>query len=232
MVWSAKQDYIGAENFRKYGQVLCFAAKWLGAGAMIFERRQRTDRDVCRTLHALFGQADIVVAHNGRAFDERHIKARWSFWRLPPPSPYKLVDTCLLARTAFGFPHNSLAGLGRYLRLGGKVEHEGIGLWVRCLDGDAAAWRTMERYNVRDVELLEKVYLRLRAWDKRAPNVGAMIGDGKLRCVVCGSDSLAAMDAPARTAVLSYVAYRCRDCGKISRSRVPRSAPARTVNAL
>ena len=55
------------------------------------------------------------------------------------------------------------------------------------MGGDKKAWKLMCDYNIQDVVLLEKVYLKLRGWDERHPNTalwGNVIG-----CPNCGSDN-------------------------------------------
>jgi len=56
------------------------------------------------------------------------------------------------------------------------------------MKGDSAAWRTMKKYNIQDVELLEKVYLKLRPSIPNHPSV-AKLRD-RVGCPNCGSDDV------------------------------------------
>ena len=214
-VW--KQD-IHPEFIVEHATILSYAAKWLGDDMVYFVRKGETDEAIVADLARLCDEADIVVAHNGRAFDTKRIWTRMAYWGIEPPVPYKIVDTCLVARKYFDFPHNSLKGLGRYLGLGDKEEHEGFGLWLKCMAGDESAWQRMERYNIQDVALLEALYLRLRAWDRRHPSVALYHEDSAERCVCCGKATLKEMREPARTNISEFAAYRCESCGKVMRS--------------
>ena len=44
---------------------------------------------------------------------------------MPPPSPYKTIDTLKIARKYFGFNSSKLDDLGRVLGAGEKVRHGG-----------------------------------------------------------------------------------------------------------
>ena len=55
------------------------------------------------------------------------------------------------------------------------------------MEGKKEAWEYMVEYNRYDVKLLEEVYLRLRSYDKSAPNLALYFDDDILRDPVTGS---------------------------------------------
>ena len=199
--------------------MLCFAAKWLGKKKIIthalpdfktFKRNKEDDREVVLKLWSLFDEADILIAHNGDRFDIRKANARFLVHGLPPPSPYRTVDTLKVARRHFKFDSNKLDELGRYLGLGRKLVHTGFSLWRKCMEGDLAAWKTMVRYNKRDVRLLEDVYLALRPWMTSHPNVNVLDG-ARHNCPVCGSENIRKRGFTF-TRVSKRQRYQCIDC--------------------
>src|ERR1035437_5750157 len=161
--------------------MLSFAYKWLGENKIhtralpdypIFKKDKENDKELVEDLHDLFDQADILIAHNGDRFDIRKTNARFIMQGLRPPSPYKTIDTLKAARRHFQFESNKLNDLGQYLKLGRKLPHTGFDLWKRCMTGEKAAWQTMRDYNARDVELLEKVYEKLKPYMTNHPDLG------------------------------------------------------------
>ena len=136
-------------------------------------------------MHALLDEAEIVISHNGDRFDHRKVNARFSFHNLPPPRPYKTVDTLKIARRYFGFNSNKLNDLGKHLGFGEKKETGGFKLWKGCMQGDPVAWRRMKLYNLRDVDLLCKVYKRFLPWVENHPTLGKYFG--KFVCGKCGN---------------------------------------------
>ena len=200
-------------------EILCFSYKWLGQSKVhsVSKRGKKDDRAVCQKLWKLLDEADVVVAHNGDNFDNKKAQARFAFWGLGPPAPFRSVDTRKLAKKHFMFNSNKLDELGQHLGLGRKVHTGGFELWLGCMRGDRKAWAKMLKYNEQDVRLLERVYEKLKPWFTSHPNVAALKGrpDG---CPTCGSNKLKSYGWK-HTNTRSYVRYRCISCGAFSRGR-------------
>lgn len=213
--------WINPNQIIKASEIMCFAAKWLGAPLVMFDsyQRDKNDKRVVRQIRSLLCAADVVVAHNGRAFDHKHVNTRMLFHGMKPPTPYKTVDTYRMSQSLFVFPRHKLDGIARYLASKGKVEHEGFALWEKCMRREHAAWKRMEKYNIQDVLLLEEIYLRFRPWDKKHPNIGLMHEDGIARCVACGSSALRETGTTSYTAARTFPVFECRTCGKMMRGR-------------
>ena len=226
-VWGFYKQYINPEAVKIPVKVLCYCAKWYGEDTVMFQRRKSgDDKQVIKGLWDLFDQADYVVAHNGKAFDEKQVVARMIAHGMKPPSPYKNVDTLITARSIMAAGCNKLDYLARYIGAGQKAEHEGFPLWLKCMDMDKAAWETMEDYNIQDVLILEELYTELRPWDKRHPNVALYYPDDVTRCVCCGGTEFKKLRQTAKTALSEFQALRCKACGKPQRTgtRIKRDA--------
>lgn len=104
-------------------------------------------------------------------------------------------------------------------------------LWTDCLAGDREAWDLMGLYNVQDTELLEKIYLALRVWDKSHPNVAVYDRDNAIRCGVCGGDHLT-MNENIYTNMSSFTSMQCDDCGHWNRARVTHFSKAKRETLL
>jgi hypothetical protein len=210
--------------------LLSFAYKWYGEKAVHFVHNQgkKNDKPVVKALHALLDEADIVVAHNGDKFDQSKANTRFMRWRLGPPSPYQSIDTLKEVRRQFNHYSNALNELGRYHQLGVKEKHTGIQLWLDCMGGDEKAMADMERYNKRDVLLLEDVYKILLPWigtpGKRGhPNMNHW-SDGTLVCSRCGSERVIKRGFH-RTALSVFQTVECKECKGYSKLR-QRDLPA------
>ncbi len=198
--------------FKKEFEILSFAYKYLAEKQVycVTVEGKRGDYALCKQLQSVLNSADIVIAHNGDSFDLKKINARLVFHELEPCKIPTTIDTKKVAKRYFGFNSNALNELGEYLKLGHKVKHEGINLWLKCMAGDSKAWAKMEHYNKRDVVLLEKVYIRLRPWIKNHPNIAKIeMGDGI--CPNCGSDDVMKRGLRATHASLQQQ-YWCRKC--------------------
>jgi uncharacterized protein YprB with RNaseH-like and TPR domain len=192
-------------------QLLSFSYTALGeTGIHFFSRQdQKNDKDLTKKLWKVLNSADIVVAHNGNAFDIKKANAKFLEHGLQLPSPYVAVDTLRIARSKFRFTSNRLNDLAQLLKVGKKVPTPGIALWLGCMQNDPASWRLMERYNRQDVRLLRAVYLKLRPWAKNPVTVGVC-------CVACGNPNLQKRGFHY-TRTGRYQILHCRRCGKYMR---------------
>ena len=245
--WRTRKEFISAEQTTVYGRLLSWSAKWLDSDAVLFDSAEKDirahqqavleswqgarranvnpfewyaydDSRLCQSIWELCNRADMLVAHNGRAFDVGFLQARWAAHRIVPPAPYKMCDTLKVARSQFAVPSRSLDTLVRYFEMGAKLAHTGWDMWLSCMECNRKAWAMMEEYNIQDTLLLQDLYLIVRPWDRRHPNMALCYEDGETRCVVCGSRNMTELAEPARTAVSRFPAFRCDKCGHVMRS--------------
>ncbi len=203
--------------------VLSFSAKFLHGEHITrcladykgYKKGSMDDKNLMRELHGLLNRADILVHQNGDSFDVKKVNARFIIHGLPPVAPLKTVDTLKVARNKFGFTSNKLDDLGEVLGLGRKLEHEGYGLWKKCMEGDLHAWNRMKKYNKQDVVLTEKVYLKLRPFMTNHPNLDHY--SQKTVCPKCGSKHLHHRGY-TMNATTKYARLQCAECGGWSRS--------------
>lgn len=228
-VWGRFKQNVGQNQVISEGFVLTWAAQWLGQDKIMWDALDQyddydplsayeNDYKVVESLWKLYDEADIVIAHNA-PFDTKTMNARFAYWGLRPPSPYKIVDTLQIAKSKFRFPSNRLDSLGDYLKVGRKVPTGGFELWSGCYAGDKQSFKTMTKYNIGDIHLLRDVYMKLRAWDGKAPNLSNYYDDSKARCVVCGSTELFAIEKKAHTGVSTFDVLTCDSCGHHNRKR-------------
>lgn len=229
--WGLFNQNFGINQIETPGDVICFAAKWLGERDVLFYSDHHDGHDaMVKAAWDLLSEADIVIGYNSDRFDLT--KLNWAFERagLGRPRPYKTVDLLKVARREFGHGPASkkLDYVVQALGLGAKIQHEGMPLWIACMGGDAKAWERMRRYNVGDVRITEKLYHRWRPWIRNHPNMQLIIGDDKC-CPTCGGKRLR-RDGEVSTALTVYPAYRCVRCGALLRSNyVMRRVSTRTV---
>lgn len=202
---------------------MTWSAKWLGDSVVhhdsVHYHESGDDFEVVDSISNLIQQADILVHQNGDRFDLPTLNTRRIKHGLTPLPPRKTVDTLKIARSQFKFGSNRLESLAVELGLDeGKIKTD-FSLWSRCMEGDVEAFEEMIRYNKRDVEVLEKVYLALRPWDQRHPSL-ALYGDiEEITCPKCGSDDMVLLDDHAYTNVSKFPLYGCGSCGAHSRGR-------------
>jgi hypothetical protein len=229
-VWDLWQQNVALNQLLQSTEMLCFAAKWYRERPVMFFSGHRDSKaTMIESAHKLLDQADAVIHYNGRRFDVPHLNREFVEVGMRPPSPFAQIDLYQVVKRRFKFPSNKLDYVSRTLGLKGKVKHEGHELWVKCMAGDARAWKNMERYNKQDVLLLEELYDVLLPWIPSHPS--RVVVDGVEGCPACGSTQLTRQGF-AYTGVSKYQRFRCSDCGKWSRgSKRIAAADIREVTA-
>jgi RNase P subunit RPR2 len=203
--------------------MLTWSAKWLFSEDVMSmklkgeEVKQEDDSRIVEGLWKVLNEADIVIAHNGDAFDIPNINTRFIVNGLSPTKPYQTIDTLRIAQRQFGFTHNSLNALARVFGLSEKIDTD-FELWKKCKNGDDIALKEMEDYNRHDVEVLEEVYLKIRPWIKGHPNLALYMELDEHVCRNCGSTHLKETGKYQYTSTGRYALLKC-DCGAYGRLR-------------
>lgn len=252
-IWGRFKQFIAPVQVKQRSFMLTWSAKWLGEEGVMADAipnhrpmhwtevdeggayagvrgdyKEEDDFEVVVSAWNLLDRADVVVAHNGIRFDFPYLNSRFAYHGLGMPSPFKVVDTCKIAKKYFRFPANSLKELGLYLGISVPKLDTDFQLWIDCMGGKAEAWEYMVEYNVFDVKLLEEIYLRLRPYDKSHPNLGLYYEDDELRDPATGSTDIKEIGY-AYSSQSKFPAYRSAE-GHIFRSS-KRVKGVKTVNS-
>lgn len=225
------KQFISPKQVIQEPYMLTFAGKWLHNPSIFsrklpdypeeFARDHKSDRKLIEDLWQVLDECDIFVAHNAR-FDKGWANQRFAYYGMQPPSPYITIDTLGGLKEAFSLPSNSLEAACNYFELDSrKLSNGGAELWRRCMEGDPQAFEEMESYNIGDIPTLEELYLTVRPFMRKHPNIALFHPDQSvMRCVRCGSDDLVEEKGKsAHTFLSKFKVYRCQECGSCARDR-------------
>ena len=229
-IWSMWQEVRNIDQIIDDWYILSCGYKWLGdteAPTVLSLRQYRgyrpgveNDKPLLADVHSVLNKADFVITHNGDSFDIKKMNTRFMMNGMLPTTPYRSIDTLKMAKRSFSFTSNKLDYLARVLLGKRKVKNDGLPLWQGVLRGEPAAWDLMEEYNAGDVNLLEEVYLKLRAWDHMHPSIGLNTSADNMHCTVCNSDNVAPTGANVTVGNAGlYNGYECLDCGHQMRGK-------------
>jgi hypothetical protein len=215
-----RDQHISHKQIAQDGGTICFGFKWLG------ERKARVLSDwehghsaMIRQAHALISEADAVATYNGASFDMPKLMGDFLLEGLPPPPPPTQIDIYKAVRK-LGFICNKLDYIAPKLGLGAKVKHEGLEMWIACMSGDRKAQKRMATYCAGDVDLLERVYLKVRPYVFNHPHMGS---GGPLRCPACSSHQTQSRGV-RRTRASFIQRYQCIACGGWFNGKATRAA--------
>lgn len=199
-VYSLKQytPYLNHADITRPYAIHGAAWKWLDKENVhcvsVSSKDPFNDEAVVYRLYEVISQAHILVGHNLDRFDLRKFNTRAISHGLAPIGKIQTVDTLKLARKYFDFPSNSLSYLARHLKVG--VDKDESPNWEAVRRGCPEALAYMRAYNKRDVDVTERVYLKLRSWHDNHPHVGNIqdvrdtAGERVPSCGACGSTDL------------------------------------------
>ena len=230
-VWDLWKQNIAWDHTTSDWYIICWSAKWLDSPDIYSEcitpidALQENDANILQPLWDLLENADIVVTHNGDAFDLPRINTRFALNGMTPPSPYYRIDTFKVAKKEFAFTSNKLDAIAHYFGLEGKYDTD-FKLWEGCINGNRKALQEMQEYNIQDVKVLEEVFLKLRPWIKGFPNNNNYMSSKTLVCATCGSDNVEELQEQYYyTSTGKYQLFRCKACGAITKSRYNSNTP-------
>lgn len=196
--------------------IICICYKWEGSSKVNYLTWDKgDDKAMMAKFYDIINEADEVVAHNGDKFDIRWIRTRFLLAGYKGMPEIKSIDTLKISRSKFKFPSNRLDAIGKYLGFGGKYDTGGIDLWHDVIRKNSrVAMRKMVDYCKRDVELLEKVFLKLEGFSKPKTHIGAFMGGDKCDCQYCGSERTNFVKRRISAAGTVNVGMQCQECGK------------------
>lgn len=240
-VWGLWENNLGLNQIKSDWYILSWSAKWLGSPAnevMYMDSRNskciEDDTVILKGIWNLLDEADAVITQNGKNFDQKKLNARFILKGFQPPSSYKHIDTCQIAKKHFGFTSNKLEYMtDKLCKKYKKLKHEkfsGFEMWRECLAGNMEAWKEMEKYNKYDVLSLEELYAKLIPWSDDAVNFNLYSSDDKIICR-CGAEDWK-KQGYFYTSVSKFQRYRCRACGYETRSRKNLLSPEKKKSLL
>lgn len=210
--WGLFNQNIGLSQIQEDPRILCLAWKWRGLKPVHFAAEWQDSREaMLSAAYEVLSEADVVAHFNGDRFDDPWLMGEFARMGWMPPAPFAKLDFLKVVKRRFRFPSNKLQYVSQALGIGSKVHHEGHGLWVKVMQGDARAQATMERYNKQDVVLLEKLHDRLMPWINSATIARLTDGTG---CPVVGCGGSLRKEGFAYTEQSKYQRYQCKKCGK------------------
>lgn len=173
--WGLFNQNFSLEQVEEDSSIISFSAKWYDEEEVMYmDVTENTEEDLLKALYNLLDEADFVIAHNGRRFDLKKIRARMVVYGMKPYSPVRVIDTLEIVKKEFGFTSNKLAYLTNLLCKNhiksGHEKFPGIKLWKEFLKGNKEAIDEMRNYNIIDVLSLQELYDVISPWSSTLPN--------------------------------------------------------------
>lgn len=196
--------------------IICICYKWQGSDKIHSLKWDKgNDKQMIKKFVDVLLDADEIVGHNSDKFDLKWVRTRCLISGVKSLPDFKSIDTLKISRQKFNFPSNRLDAIGKYLGFGGKKDTGGIQLWHDIIQKNSSkAMSEMVSYCKRDVELLEKVFLKLEGYSKPKTHIGVYSGGDKADCKYCGGANVRIKDRSISASGTVSVRMKCNDCDK------------------
>lgn len=172
------------------------------------------DKNILKEFTEVVNNADEVVGHNIDRFDLRWLNTRSLYHDLPVVPQCKTVDTLKIARRHFLFNSNRLDYLGKLLLGEGKIKTD-FDLWKQIVLGNnESSLLQMVKYCKKDVDLLQRVWDKLRSYELSATHVGSLEGKDRWTCAYCGSEEVHLSKTRATPKGIKQRQMVCGTCGR------------------
>ena len=215
---------ISHDSIIKERRIISIHYKWANSNKvhhLVWDEHQR-DKKMLIEFIKIANQADEIVAHNGDRFDIKWLRTRCIYHRIPMFPEYKTLDTLKKAKKFFNFNSNKLDYISQFLKVGAKTKHEGYSLWLKVMDDDKEALKTMLIYGDNDVIILEDVYKIMERYITPQTHHGVLQGKEVTSCPNCTSNDykyIAAKVTPGGTIQRHMQCNNCKTSYKISNAK-------------
>jgi len=179
-VWGLFDQNIALNQLVDEGGIFSWSAKWLGESEVLYKDvkgNMKKEKQLLTPLWKLMDEADVIIGQNSNKFDIKKLNAKFLEYKLGSPSPYKKVDTLIVAKRHFSFVSNKLEWMSKKFCKLKKLAHSkfpGFMLWDECGKGNVDAWKEMELYNKMDVLATEELFVVLSEFEKSTVVTDAM----------------------------------------------------------
>ncbi len=196
-------------------KVITIAWKWEGERKIYVLKwdKDQDDKSMLREFLKVCNVADEIVAFYGDRFDIPWLRTRMLIHGFDPIPPWKTVDPKSWASRHYYFNSCKLDYIASILGFGHKLP-TGFDLWKdiilkRC----PVALNKMAKYNARDVDLLEKVYHKLKFCVKPKTHAGVANGLDKWTCPRDGSINVHLSKSRVSSSGTKTYQMQCQECG-------------------
>jgi len=215
--WRTGKQYVNHRQVLKDKKIICVSYKWQSddeVKTLVWE--DGCDKKLVKEFIKVLGEADEIVAHNGDRYDIKEVRTRAIQEGVLMFPKYRTFDTLKKARSYFNFHSNKLDYLGEVLKVGRKLDHEGIDLWLKVCDGDKKSLKKMVDYCEQDVILLEDVFHAMSPYVDHNTNHAVQEGGvgHKWKCPNCASEKVKLSHTD--TTPMGYIRrfMKCKTCKK------------------
>lgn len=207
-----KNRRIHHELVTEWPRTICASWRWIGKKRIHFAAEwDNGPAAFAQTMRDLLHEADIITGHYVNGADRKWLNSLFRDHRIDWPSNYKVIDTCTIARRDLGDESMTLDALCKRFGIPAKSGKYNAQVARAACEGDRAAQREIQLYNMADVEASTGLYFVTLPLAHGHPHVAPTKGTKKLTCPRCASTDVHRSGSWS-PGVYVYERYRCDAC--------------------
>jgi len=212
------QKYFNWKDIEREKEIICISYKWQYEDKVYTLDWRNGEKQMLKDFIKILGEADEIIGHNGDKFDLRFLRARCLARGVLMFPTYRTLDTLKKSRSSFLFASNALGYLLKYTEVGGKIEHEGMPMWEKCVEGtleeSEEALQKMIEYCEGDVIGLSDFYAVISPFITHNNNFAVLVGGDKWDCPECASKDVELHHTYTTAMGIIRRQMKCNDCKK------------------
>jgi len=203
------------ENILEERKVICVSYKWEDQKTIhnITWDSSQNDLTLLKSFVSICKKADELVAYNGDNFDLPWLQGRCAVHGLDGIPEPKTVDVYRIVKRNFNFNSYKLDYVA-WLLCGEKKIKTEYKLWKDVCRGDKSALKRMRIYCNHDVDILQKVYNKVKQYAKPKTHAGVLNGYSRWTCPGDGSEDVYKNKTRVTAAGIVRHQMYCKKCGR------------------
>ena len=228
---------IGHNQVLEHSKIICISYKdpgWKKAKVLKWDVRKKCDKAMLKQFVKIANKYEILIAHNGDAFDLKVFKGRLYANKIKPLTNVLTLDTLKLSRKNFRIPSHRL---DYHSKLNGHSGKDSMCFedWLhityephnskKYID----AMNKMVKYNIKDTDILEGVFFDMLPYCDTLPiHLGLLISGNKEGCPKCGEDKSVKWGSYTTKSNVYQKLY-CKGCGHVYKGSIIKQNNLRLV---
>lgn len=214
--WQLRNNvkYFNPNDIVQEKEIICISYKWQGDDKVHTLDWRMGEKEMIKQFISIMGEADEIIGHNSDRFDEKFLRTRALYHGVLMFPNYRTLDTLKKAKSRFLFASNKLDYIGKFMQVGGKLDHEGLKLWDEVVDGNEQKLEEMISYCERDVILLEDIFSVMSPFIDHNTNFAVLNGGKKYDCPECASKDVQMYNTYTTPMGVVRREMKCNSCKK------------------
>lgn len=199
------------------GKVITITYKFEGdkkCTTLTWNPKTQDDSQMLKKFVTVINKCKVILGQNSDNFDIKTLNWRLNLLNLTPMAELVTLDTLKLSRNSFRAPSHKQDHRAKQYGFGGKIKMT-FQDWKDTIDNKPGALEKMCKYNVKDVEDMQKMFWKELPYYKSLPiSLAKLVGKDRTFCPRCADKRQRKYDIYC-TKWNNKLRFKCNNCNHI-----------------